>query len=86
MSLLVRCPDFRGCNVVLERVKCVLFIEVSSFKIVLILSVFVLSQDVVNDIDGAQKVGMKGILVKTGKQINLVLFLYKTFTQVCLVS
>ena len=33
--LLVRCPDFRGCNVgqrVFGIAKCVLFIEVSSFQ------------------------------------------------------
>ena len=43
VSLLVRCPDFRGCNVpnkapnrVFGTVKCVLFIKVSSFQGVLI--------------------------------------------------
>ena len=30
---------------------------------------FYYTQDVVNDIHGAQNVGMKGILVKTGKQV-----------------
>ena len=36
VSLLVRCPDFRGCNVhkwgVWDTAKCVLFIEVSLFQ------------------------------------------------------
>ena len=84
MSLLVRCPDFRGCNVHKQgswKSELSIIIEVSSFK--LILSAFVLSQDVVNDIDGAQKVGMKGILVKTGKQITriyiLVSLVYRLF-------
>ena len=39
VPLLVRCPDFRGCNVhnwVLGTIKCVLFIKVSSFQINLI--------------------------------------------------
>ena len=33
VSLLVRCPDFRGCDVhKQETAKCVLFIEVSLFQ------------------------------------------------------
>ena len=39
MSSLVRCPDFRGCNVhngVFGTAKCALFIDVSSFQGVLI--------------------------------------------------
>ena len=38
VSLLVRCPDFRECNVhkgVFGIAKCVLFIEVSSYEGVL---------------------------------------------------
>ena len=43
------------------------------FGVIVVCSVFFGSQDVVNDVDGAQKVGMRGILVKTGIYSNIAI-------------